>query len=99
MTAAWVLIVSSLATGFALGMVYFGGLWLTVRVVQTFRQPALCLFVSFVLRACLVLSGFYLATNGNWQQLAVCMAGFLLARTFLIRRLSDVSQVSGAPGT
>ncbi|REJ65763.1 MAG: ATP synthase subunit I [Planctomycetota bacterium] len=95
MNPAW--IVGAVAVGIALGVIYFGGLWLTVRGVPTMRQPAFWFLVSFVLRMSVVLSGFYMVIGGRWERLVACMVGFLLARTLLIRHLRDVGQASSLP--
>lgn len=95
MNLAWM--IGAVAGGFALGAIYFGGLWLTVRSVPTMRQPALWLMLSFVLRMSVVLTGIYFVMGGRWERLVACMVGFLLARTLLIRRLRDVGQVSNLP--
>ena len=97
MNTAWVLV--ALAIGAILGSLYFGGLWLTVRKLSTAQQPALLLLASFVVRAALVLFGFYFVMDGRWEPLASCLAGFLLARTFLIRRLGDVAERPAAAAT
>lgn len=95
MNTAW--IAAALVTGFALGAVYFGGLWLTVRSMQTMNQPALGLFMSFLLRIGIVLTGFYLVMDGHWERLVACLAGFLIARTLLVRCLRDMGSISKLP--
>lgn len=90
MNTAW--IITSLWIGLVLGAFYFGGLWLTVRRVTSAQQSALLFFVSFLFRAGVVLFGFYFVMDGRWDRLVACMAGFLLARTFLIRRLRAVGE-------
>ncbi len=92
MNTAW--IIASLAIGAVLGAFYFGGLWLTVRRVTIAQQPALLLFVSFLVRVGVVLFGIYFVMGGRWSRLVACMAGFLLARTLLIRHLRDVGEGS-----
>lgn len=46
--SGWIVIVLSLAAGLGLGLVYFGGLWLTVRGVATTRRPVLLFAASFI---------------------------------------------------
>ena len=71
--------------GAALGVVFFGGLWWTVRRGVTARQPALWFFASLLLRMAIVLSGFYLVSGGQWQRLLACLLGFVIARFLLVR--------------
>jgi F1F0 ATPase subunit 2 len=71
--------------GLGLGVVYFGGLWLTVRALRTSWHPAALAFGSFWMRTALVVAGFaFLAANG-WQDAIVCLAGFVFARPLLAR--------------
>lgn len=95
MNTTWIIV--SLAIGAVLGAIYFAGLWITVRRLAITRQPALLMLVSFIGRVAVVLLGFYFVTDGRWERLIACLAGFLLARTLLIRRLHDVGQDSGFP--
>ena len=85
MNAAW--IVAALLTGVVLGVVHFGGLWLTVRRLSTAQSPALLFLVSFLVRTAVVVAGFYLIMNGRWEPALACVAGFLLARTLVCRRV------------
>jgi F1F0 ATPase subunit 2 len=66
--------------GFALGTLFFGGLWWTVKRGVTSRQPALWFLPSLILRAGMVLWGFYLLADGRWQRLLFGLLGFLAAR-------------------
>lgn len=74
----------ALAAGMALGLFFFGGLWLTVRQLPTSPSPALLLLASFVGRTALTLVAFYFVMGGRWERLLACLAGFLLARTVLL---------------
>jgi F1F0 ATPase subunit 2 len=87
----------SFTSGLVLGAFYFLGLWWTIRRLSTVRAPALWALASFLLRAGIVLAGFYLVMAGRWQNLLVCLAGFTLMRLWLVRRLSPAS-VKNLPG-
>lgn len=73
--------------GLALGLFYFGGLWLTVRKIPCSRKPAILLFGSFVVRLLVTLYGMYLVMDGDLLQLLACLGGFMLMRIVLTRRL------------
>lgn len=90
----WVLILAALAGG-ALGAVYFGGLWLTVRRLAHTRRPTLWLLSSFFVRTALTLLGFYLVLRMGWATLLACLVGFLLARVLLMRQLGSAAQEQG----
>jgi F1F0 ATPase subunit 2 len=84
-------LVLALMAGLALGLWYFGGLWLTVQRLPGARNPGFLSLVSLIIRLSLTLAGFYLVMAGRWERLLVCLAGFLLMRTVLVRRLGPVS--------
>ena len=73
--------------GVTLGVVYFAGLWYTVKHLPDSRHPDLSLFGSFLLRISFVLTGFTLLMNGRWEPISAALLGFLLAREILVRRL------------
>jgi F1F0 ATPase subunit 2 len=77
----------ALLAGLALGSVFFGGLWWTVRRGLFSRNPAVWFFSSLLLRSVIVLGGFYFVGRGDWRRLLVCLAGFLVAR-FLVAHLA-----------
>jgi F1F0 ATPase subunit 2 len=79
MNEALILLFATLAGG-ALGAIFFGGLWWTIRGGLPSQAPALWFFGSFALRMSVVLGGFYLATRGDWRNAAMCLLGFLAAR-------------------
>ncbi len=70
--------------GMLLGVLFFGGLWFTVKKAVLSKTPALWISGSFFFRVGLTLAGFYFIASGNWQRLASCMLGFILARFFVI---------------
>jgi F1F0 ATPase subunit 2 len=79
------LITLAVLTGLALGAVFFGGLWWTVRRSAASPRAGLWFSASFLLRTTIVIGGFYLAGAGTWQRLAACLAGFLAARLIVLR--------------
>lgn len=76
----------ALLTGLALGSLFFGGLWFTLRKAMTSKIPALWLLGSFIFRVGIVLVGFYLILQqANWLSGLVCLVGFITARSIVIR--------------
>lgn len=73
-------ILLALVTGVALGGVFFGGLWWTIRKATISPQPALWFFGSLVLRMGVALTGFFLIGRGHWERLVLCLAGFVVGR-------------------
>jgi len=69
-----------LFAGAALGAIFFGGLWWTVRAGLGSKIPAIWFFASFGLRTAVVLAGFYFASHADWRNSLACLLGFLAAR-------------------
>jgi F1F0 ATPase subunit 2 len=90
------LIVASIA-GAALGAMFFGGLWWTLRKAMTSQWPALWFASSLLLRMGLTLSGFYFVSAGHWQRMVACLIGFAVSRvaiTWLTRPRSSPANPS-----
>jgi len=77
----------ALVTGLLLGVMFFGGLWWTVRKALSSKHPALWFFGSLLLRMSITLAGFYFVSNGHWERLLVCLLGFVMAR-LIVKRLT-----------
>ena len=98
-------LVLALLAGIALGTIFFGGLWWTVRKGVLSPHPALWFFGSLLARMSIVLAGFYSVGHGHWERLLACLVGFILARlvvTWLTRpsggnRIRPTEEASRAP--
>ncbi len=71
------------AGGAALGLVFFGGLWLTLRRGLGSPHAALWFLGSLLVRTAVVLGGFLLVARGDWRNLVACLIGFIVARLTL----------------
>jgi len=71
--------------GAALGLLYFGGLWWTVRRGLASPRPALWFALSLPLRLGLTLAGFYAIAAGHWLRLPACLLGFVAMRLIIAR--------------
>jgi F1F0 ATPase subunit 2 len=80
----------SLATlwGLLFGLVYFGGLWLTIRRLPITQQPALWMLSSFLLRNLLAVAAFYPVVINGWLTALFSITGFIGARLFLQSKIS-----------
>ena len=67
------------AAGALLGVVFYGGLWWTVRRGLASRQPALWFVGSLLARTGITLLGFYVVGGHRVDRLLLCLAGFVLA--------------------
>lgn len=92
--------VLALLAGGVLGVIYFGGLWWTVRKGLSSQQPALWFSGSLLLRMSIVLAGFYFIAHGHWQRLLLSLLGFVIARLVVTRLTRAVEKpVDLAPET
>jgi F1F0 ATPase subunit 2 len=79
----------ALALGAILGAMFFGGLWWTVARGTGSRNAALWFLLSLLLRTSVAMLGFYLVGRGSWENLAACLAGFVVARLIVTRLTAD----------
>jgi F1F0 ATPase subunit 2 len=75
----------ALLIGFVLGIIFFGGLWITVNKTLGKNYATLWVVASFLIRISITLVGFYFASQGNLQRLLICLAAFIVARFLVIR--------------
>lgn len=66
--------------GGVLGLLFFSGLWWTIRISVSSRHPALIFMTSFLLRSFTVVCGFYFVAGSHWKRMAACLLGFIIAR-------------------
>jgi len=73
------------AAGALLGLLFFGGLWWTVR--RAFDSPRTALWVggSLLLRLACAAGGFVVVSAGDWRRLLACLLGFWAARWLVVR--------------
>jgi len=83
----WLTLALVLVAGLMLGAIFFGGLWWTVRNGVSSKRPALLFLCSMLLRAGVVIAGFYVVSDGDWQRLLACLFGFVIAR-FIVTRVA-----------
>jgi len=77
--------------GVLLGVMFFGGLWWTVRKGASSQQPALWFLCSLLLRTSTALVGFYLVGRGHWERMLACFLGFVMAR-YIVTRLTRAAE-------
>jgi len=78
-------LILSVVGGAMLGIIFFGGLWLTIRNGVSSRYPAAWFGISMLLRTGIVLGGFYVIAGGQIGRLIAGLAGFILARMLVMR--------------
>jgi len=80
--------------GLILGILFFGGLWLTVKKVVTSKRPSLWLIGSFLIRVSITLIGFYYLSLGSWKNLLISVSGFIIARSIIIYLTKSIEEKS-----
>ncbi len=78
-------VLTAVLAGMIVGIVFFGGLWWTVRRALSSGQAAIWFSGSFVARTVIALTDFYFAAQGDWRRMLGCVAGFLGARMCVVR--------------
>jgi F1F0 ATPase subunit 2 len=86
-----------LTAGICIGLIFYGGLWWTVRRIHA-HAAGLWLMGSFLVRTIIALTGFYVVARDNGYAATACFAGFIVAR-ILVTYVTRGSAVPGAPGT
>lgn len=87
-----VIMLLALLAGFVLGVVFFGGLWLTVKNGLQSKKSALVFTGSFIIRMVILLVSFYFIVQLGWENAVVCLAGFIIARFVVIRLTKQMDQ-------
>jgi F1F0 ATPase subunit 2 len=93
MNESLILVLAWLA-GAALGALFFGGLWWTIRRAVASPQPAIWFLGSLVVRMAAVLAGVYFVSGGAWPRALACLLGFVMARQLLLRASRAPAEVS-----
>jgi F1F0 ATPase subunit 2 len=61
------------------GILFYGGLWVTVRRGLSAGQPALWFLGSLLTRTSVTVAGFYLVSRAHLERLPACVLGFFVA--------------------
>jgi len=77
----------ALIWGVVLGLFYFGGLWMTLRLLPRTGKPRVWLGVSYGVRVLVALLGFWMVVRKDPLAFLVCFLAFLITRTILTRTL------------
>lgn len=73
--------------GMALGLVFFGGLWLTVKRIPNASRPGLLALGSLIGRMAVALVFFYGLVDGAWPSFAAALVGFFAMRILIVHRM------------
>lgn len=84
-----------IAVGFAVGLLYFLGLWWTLKGLPADGGWTGRFVGSFVLRAAFVVAVFYLLMGNDWRRIFALILGFMVARFVMVRRIRELSASEG----
>ncbi len=87
----------SAIAGVLFGLLFFGGLWWTLRRALTSPRPALWFGASALLRFAIVTAGFVVISAGHWQRLLMCLIGFWAARWLVQRLTAETAGPAASP--
>ena len=83
----------SFAAGAAAGAVYLLLLWWTTQRLVRAAHPGGVMLIGAAVRMAVVLGVFLLLSlTGQWQYVAAGLAGFVLARLVVVRRIRTTAQ-------
>jgi len=88
MNDIFILLLSAAGGGF-LGVFYFAGLGWTLRKSINSRWAALWFSFSFPLRSGVCLFGIYWIGANDFVRILVCLVGFIVARTIVMKLTGD----------
>ena len=94
------MILITLIMGILLGLFFFGGLWWTTKKGLLSKTPALWFLTSLFVRIGIVIIVFYYLSRGHWERALICLIGFIIARTVIMRitQVKDNSKPLGKEG-
>jgi len=76
--------------GLALGILFYTGLWLTVRRLPLTHHPVALTLASFWIRTLVMILGLVWVMHGRWEYALFCLAGVLIARMAVSRTVLAV---------
>ena len=78
--------------GTCLGILFFGGLWLTSKKMLNSNKPVLWYIGSMFIRTALTLLGFYYIGQHSLKYMLICLLGFIIAR-FAVVRMTKIKEM------
>ncbi|WP_373650882.1 ATP synthase subunit I [Schlesneria sp. DSM 10557] len=83
-TLDFIYLVLAFGAGLAVGLLYFGGLWLTIQQLPRTRMPVLLVMTSAIIRTLVTIGVFYLIMGDRWERAIACLVGFITMRLFWV---------------
>lgn len=90
----WLIYFLSIIGGSLLSLIYFFGLWYTVqKIPQMSKYYYPLLFLSFLARVGITLSGFYFILKLGWTSAVLAFLGFIVTRQIVVHKIGTPPHV------
>lgn len=90
----WLIIILSIPAGILAGLIYFGGLWWTVKYLTRRTHPYIMVISSYLIRTGLTLIIFYELIRLDITGFFVALLAFLMTRQQMIARNQSLIHLS-----
>jgi F1F0 ATPase subunit 2 len=84
-------IILSVIAGILLSIIYFGGLWYTIKNIEKWRSPWLLITGSYLARSVIVLASFYLLIMNHWSYMVAAFIAFMITRQAIVNKKGKIS--------
>ena len=70
--------------GIILGIIFFGGLYLTIGKLKDAKNPGILFVLSFLLRMAILLGGLYLISKYGFMEMVLALLGIITVKLLMI---------------
>ncbi len=82
-----IMLIMQCVAGAIIGVLYFGGLWLTLNKLTETRRWGLWLGISFLLRTTIAAASFWFLGAGDWRRIVALATGFTIVRFLSVKQI------------
>jgi F1F0 ATPase subunit 2 len=79
--------VLAFGAGMILGLLFFGGLYITIQKIETAKNPALIMILSFMIRMAVLVVAFYFIAQSGYKEVLFALAGVIITRFVMTFRM------------
>jgi len=81
--------------GIILGIVFFGGLYVSGQKMNKVKHPGLFMAASFFVRIAIVAAGVFLIRDGGFQNMLLALGGMILVRLVMTAKVKKRTKNAG----
>jgi F1F0 ATPase subunit 2 len=78
--------------GIILGILFFGGLYLTVGKLNEVKNPSFLVIFSFIIRMVILLGGLFYLSKKGYQAILLALMGIVLVKFIMIFMVNKPSE-------